>query len=65
MKPWYKSKTNWLNIASIATTIVAATVQILPSLQGLMEVQTYIIINAVVGMVNIVLRNYFTTQAIK
>ena len=65
MKKWYQSKTNWLNIASVATTIFGAVAQSLPTLQGLMDVRTFIVISAVVGMINIVLRTYFTTKAIE
>ena len=65
MKPWYKSKTNWLNLASIATTILGAVTQVLPSLQGLIDIKTYLVVSAIVGVANIVLRNYFTTTAIE
>ena len=65
MKPWYKSKTNWLNIASVATTILGAIAQVLPSLQGLIDIKTYLLVSAIVGVANIVLRNYFTTTAIE
>ncbi len=65
MKKWYKSKTNWLNIASVVTVILSAVSEVLPGLQGLFTLQTYMTLNAVVGVANIVLRNYFTTQAIQ
>ena len=65
MKKWYESKTNWLNIASISTTVVGAVAQILPSLQGIVDIKTYFVVSAMVGVANIVLRNYFTTTAIE
>ena len=65
MKKWYESKTVWLNAASVITTIVAAASQALPSLQGLMSLETYLIVNAVVGVANVVLRTYFTSTAIE
>ena len=64
-KPWYKSKTNWLNIASIATTIIGAVAQVLPNLQGLFSLEAYLIVSAIVGVANIILRNYFTASAIE
>jgi len=64
-KPWYYSKTNWLNIAAFFTTLFAALAQVLPSIQGLLSLETYIIISVVVNITNLVLRNYFTTKAIK
>ena len=65
MKKWYESKTNWLNIASILTTLVGAVTQVLPSLQGIVDIKTYLVVSALVGVANIVLRNYFTTTAIE
>ena len=65
MKPWYHSKTNWLNIGAIATTIVGAITQVLPNLQGLIGLKTYLVVSALFGVANIILRNYFTTTAIK
>ena len=65
MKKWYESKTLWLNIASVLTTLVGAVSQILPSLQGLLDIKTYLVIGAVVGVVNIVLRTYFTSSGIE
>jgi len=65
MKKWYESKTVWLNVASAVATLVSALSQVLPSLQGLLDIQTYIIVNAAVAFLNIVLRTYFTTTAIE
>ncbi len=65
MKKWYESKTIWLNFASVAATLVSALSQVLPSLQGLLDIQTYIIVNAGVAFLNIVLRAYFTSTAIE
>ena len=65
MKKWYESKTVWLNVASGVATLVSALSQVLPSLQGLLDIQTYIIVNAAVAFLNIVLRTYFTTTAIE
>jgi len=65
MKPWYKSKTVWLNLASVAATLVGAAAQVLPNLQGILDPQTYLIAGAVVGVANIVLRTYFTSTAIE
>ncbi len=64
MKKWYQSRTIWLNVASVAATLVSALSQVLPSLQGLLDIQTYIIVNAGVAFLNIVLRAYFTSTAI-
>jgi len=65
MKKWYESKTVWLNIASVVTTLVGAVTQILPSLQGLLDIKTYLVVGAVVGVANIVLRTYFTSTSIQ
>ncbi len=65
MKKWYESKTVWLNVASVATTLVGAVIQVLPSLQGLLDIKTYLVVGAVVGVLNIVLRTYFTSAAIE
>ena len=63
-KPWYESKTIWLNIASVATTFLGAAAQVLPSLQGLISIKTYLVVSAIVGVLNIVLRRYFTSTSI-
>jgi len=55
----------WLNVAAGVATLVAAVAQVLPGLQGLMDIQTYIIVNAVVVTLNLVLRRYFTSTAIE
>ena len=65
MKPWFQSKTIWLNVASVAATLVSALSQVLPSLQGLLDIQTYIIVNAAVAFLNVVLRTWFTSTAIE
>ena len=65
MKKWYQSKTMWLNVAAGVATLVAAVTQVLPGLQGLMDIQTYTIVNAVVVTLNLVLRKYFTATAIE
>ena len=65
MKKWYESKTVWLNIASVATTLVGAVTQVLPSLQGILDIKTYLVVGAAVGVVNIVLRTYFTSTSIE
>jgi len=65
MKKWYRSKTIWLNVASVVATLVSALSQVLPSLQGLLDIQTYIIVNAGVAFLNIILRAYFTSTAIE
>jgi len=65
VKKWYESKTVWLNLASVIATLVGAVVQVLPSLQGILDIKTYLIVGAVVGVVNIVLRTYFTSTAIE
>ena len=64
-KAWYKSRTLWLNVAAGVTTIVTAVAVIMPSIQGLMSVETYLIISAAVNVTNIVLRKYFTSTAIE
>jgi len=55
----------WLNAASVLTTFVGAVSQVLPSIQGLISIETYLLIGAVVGVANIVLRKYFTSSAIE
>ena len=64
MKDWYKSKTIWLNAAAGLTTLLAAVATVLPSLQGLFSIETYLIVSAIVNVANIVLRKYFTDAAI-
>jgi len=65
MKKWYQSKTVWLNVAAGVATLVAAVTQVLPNLEGLMDTQTYTIVNAVVVVSNLMLRKYFTSTAIE
>ena len=65
MKPWYKSKMVWLNLASFLTTFLGAVAQVLPSLQGLMTMQHYLVLNGFVACANIILRTYFTSTAIE
>ena len=65
MKKWYESKIVWLNVASVVTTFVSALSQILPSLQGILDIKTYIIVNASVAFLNILLRTWFTSTAIE
>ncbi len=65
MKKWYESKTVWLNLASVLTTLVGAVTQVLPSLQGILDIKTYLVVGAAVGVVNIVLRTYFTSTSIE
>ena len=65
MKSWYKSKTVWLNLASVVATFVGAISQVLPSLQGVLGIEAYVLWSAVIGILNIVLRTYFTSTAIE
>ena len=64
MKPWYKSKTNWLNYGAGAATIVGAFAQSMGGLQGVLTLEQFAIISVVVNVLNIVLRNYFTDTKI-
>ena len=64
-KPWYHSKTNWLNIGATAATIVGAIAQVMGGLQGILTLQEFAILSVIVNVLNLVLRNYFTTTAIK
>ena len=64
MKPWYKSKTNWLNIGAVATTIVGAITVSLGGLQGILTLEQFAIVSVVVNVINLVLRNYFTDTKI-
>ncbi len=65
MKRWWTSKTLWLNVAAGVTTLVTAVSTVMPSLQGLMSIEAYLIVSAVVNVANLVLRKYFTSTAIK
>ncbi len=63
-KPDIKSKTLWLNYGALAATLFGAVAQVLPSLQGIFDLKTYLIVGAVVNIANVVLRKYFTSTPI-
>lgn len=60
MKPWWKSKTLWLNF--VATTVAGLTAFV-PQLQSLMTPQNFALFSLGVGMVNVMLR-FITSQAL-
>lgn len=62
-KPWYKSKTVWFNLLTVGGAVVTGVVGFLPTLQFLFTPQTYAVVFAAVGLVNIVLRS-ITSDAI-
>lgn len=51
-KPWYKSKTMWVNIL----TVIAGAGSIVGNFSGMLEPTTYAIAISVVGVANILLR---------
>lgn len=59
-KPWYQSKTLWVNAAFAATTVLEANLQVIQSLMG---AQAYLGMLAGAAFINGVLR-LVTTQGI-
>ena len=57
IKPWYKSKTMWFNLATVGGAVLAGVVGLLPTLQFLFTPHIYSIIFAVVALINIGLRS--------
>ncbi len=57
MKPWYKSKTMWFNIATVGGAVLAGVVGLLPTLQFMLSPQAYAITFMVIGAVNVLLRS--------
>lgn len=60
MKPWWQSKTVWLNFVA---TIVAGLTAFVPQLQPLMTTQNFALFSLGVGLANVALR-FITTQAL-
>ena len=65
MKLWRHSRTNWLNTGAAVATIVGAFAQYMGVLQGILTLEEFAILSVVVNVLNLVLRKYFTTTAIK
>jgi len=61
VKPWYKSKTMWLNIATVGGAVVGGVVGLIPTLQPLLDPTTYSVTMFIVGLANIVLRSITDT----
>jgi hypothetical protein len=61
VKPWYKSKTMWLNIATVGGAVVGGVVGLIPTLQPLIDPTTYSVTMFIVGLANIVLRSITDT----
>ena len=59
-KPWYKSKTLWVNAVFAATTVAEANLQVIQSLMG---AQTYLGMLAGAAFINCFLR-FITTQGL-
>ena len=58
-KPWYQSKTIWLNIVSFAVLALA-----LPQVAALVPAQATASIAAVVAVLNLILRLWYTDTKI-
>lgn len=58
-KPWYKSKTVWLNVA----TVVAGGGPLVANFTGLVSPVTYAILLTFIGLANVALR-FITTKGI-
>ena len=56
MKPWWKSKTIWFNLAIVGGAVLSGAVGLLPLLEPLMAPAAYAVIFFVVGVVNVGLR---------
>ena len=65
MKLWRHSRTNWLNTGAAVATIVGAFAQYMGVLQGVLTLEEFAILSVIVNVLNLVLRKYFTTTAIK
>ena len=55
-KPWWQSKTNWLGILTLAGSILGIVTKLVPVSAG--------VTGAAVGIINIVLRIWFTNVPI-
>ncbi len=63
-KVWYKSKTVLFNIVLVGGAVASGLVGLLPTLSFLFSPETYAIVFAIVGLINIGLRTV-TSNAIK
>ena len=61
MKPWWKSKTIWLNLAVMVASACAALPDYFPLIRDLMTPETYAISLFVVGTLGVVLRSITST----
>ena len=61
MKAWYKSKTMWVNLLIVGGAVVNGVVGLVPTLQPLVEPNTYNLVLFVIGIVNVILRAVTTT----
>jgi hypothetical protein len=55
-KAWYKSKTMWVNLLVVGGAVVSGVVGLVPTLQPLVEPNTYALLMFSAGVVNLVLR---------
>ncbi len=62
-KPWYKSKTVWLNIATILAAMGAGAEQLLPTLSVVLSAGTVTWLLFAIGIINLALR-FVTTEGI-
>jgi hypothetical protein len=56
-KPWWKSKTVWLNLAAILQASAAGLNEFLPVAAPLIEPTTMVVLQLIFGAANIVLRS--------
>lgn len=57
MKPWWKSKTMWFNIAVVGGAALSGAVVFLPVLEPLLTPAAYATVFFVIGVVNVMLRS--------
>ena len=55
-KPWYKSKTIWFNVLTVAGAVMAGTTGLLPTLQAEFTPTTYNYLLFGFGVINVALR---------
>ena len=57
MKPWYKSKTVWFNVALVGGAAVGGLAGLFPALQPYMTPKVFVIWTTLIGVANVGLRS--------
>ena len=65
MKPWYKSRTIWANLAIVIASILGALHQFLPILEAEFDPRVYMVVLFLSGVINVFLRSITRSGIIK